>query len=89
MTAAPQDHSTQTDEQYLDALIANEGCDMDKTPGFRDFVLDLMATIGERPRAARASSVLSTTRRGMAREISPASSTIFRLAPSALARQAR
>lgn len=40
-----------TDETYLDALMAREGCDMDKTPGFRDWVLDLMATIGERPRA--------------------------------------
>lgn len=39
-----------SDETYLDSLMAREGCDMDKTPGFRDSVLDLMATIGERPR---------------------------------------
>lgn len=40
-----------TDEEYLDSLIKQEGCDMDKTPGFRDFVLDAMGVVGERPRA--------------------------------------
>ena len=38
-----------TDEQYIDWLFNEEPCD---TPGFRDFfLLELMATIGERPRA--------------------------------------
>ena len=40
-----------TDEQYIDALFAKEPCSYQDTPGFRDFLLELMATIGERPRA--------------------------------------
>lgn len=40
-----------TDEQYIDALFAKEPCGYQDTPGFRDFLLELMATIGERPRA--------------------------------------
>ena len=39
-----------TDEQYIDELFAREVVGMD-TPGFRDFVLDLMGMIGERLRA--------------------------------------
>ncbi len=40
-----------TDEQYIDWLFQQEPCGYEKTPGFRDFLLELMATIGERPRA--------------------------------------
>jgi hypothetical protein len=45
-----------TDEQYIDELFAREVVGMD-TPGFRDFVLDLMGIIGERPRAGDVSSM--------------------------------
>lgn len=38
------------DEQYLDELPDYKTCGMDKTPGFRAFMLDDVETIGERPR---------------------------------------
>lgn len=40
-----------SDEQYIDELFAREGLGWEKTPGFRDFVLDLMSETGTRPRA--------------------------------------
>ena len=48
---AAEDDVMMTDEQYIDALFTTEPCGYEKTPGFRDFLLELMATIGERPRA--------------------------------------
>lgn len=46
-----------TDEQYIDALFTTEPCGYEKTPGFRAFLLDAMAAIGERPRAGDVSSM--------------------------------
>jgi len=48
---------TWTDEQYIDWLFNEEPCGYQDTPGFRDFLLELMATIGERPRAGDVSSM--------------------------------
>jgi hypothetical protein len=59
-------NTEQTDEQYIDALIAEEGCDMEKTPGFRDWVLEAMAVIGERPRAGDLHSMHLAYQAGMA-----------------------
>lgn len=55
-----------TDEQYLDELIAKEGCDMGKTPGFRDMVLDMMGMLGERPRAGELHSMHMAYKAGLA-----------------------
>lgn len=46
-----------TDEQYIDDLFAKEPCGYENTPGFRSFLLDAMATIGERPRAGDVASM--------------------------------
>ena len=53
-----------TDEQYIDELFAREVVGMD-TPGFRDFVLDLMGMIGERPRAGDVCSMYLAYKAGM------------------------
>ena len=53
-----------TDEQYIDELFAREDVGMD-TPGFRDFVLDLMGMIGEQPRAGDVCSMHLAYRAGM------------------------
>lgn len=58
--------SKQTDEQYLDELMTRERCDMETTPGFRDFVLDVMAVIGERPRAGDLHSMHMAYKAGLA-----------------------
>ncbi len=54
-----------TDEQYIDALFTTEPCGYDKTPGFRAFLLDAMAAIGERPRAGDVASMHLAYRAGM------------------------
>ena len=46
-----------TDEQYIDWLFKQEPCGYQNTPGFRAFLLDAMATIGERPRAGDVASM--------------------------------
>ena len=46
-----------TDEQYIDSLFQQEPCGYQNTPGFRAFLLDAMATIGERPRAGDVASM--------------------------------
>ena len=46
-----------TDEQYIDWLFQQEPCGYQNTPGFRAFLLDAMATIGERPRAGDVASM--------------------------------
>lgn len=56
----------QTDEQYLDQLMARARCEMDTTPGFRDFVLDVMAVIGERPRPGDLHSMHMAYKAGLA-----------------------
>ena len=59
-----------TDEQYIDELFAREVVGMD-TPGFRDFVLDLMGIIGERPRAGDVCSMHLAYRAGMEQSQAP------------------
>ena len=59
-----------TDEQYIDELFAREVVGMD-TPGFRDFVLDLMGMIGERPRAGDVCSMHLAYRAGMEQSQAP------------------
>ena len=54
-----------TDEQYIDALFTTEPCGYEKTPGFRAFLLDAMAAIGERPRAGDVASMHMAYRAGM------------------------
>ena len=54
-----------TDEQYIDWLFQQEPCGYDKTPGFRAFLLDAMAAIGERPRAGDVASMHMAYRAGM------------------------
>ena len=46
-----------TDEQYIDWLFQQEPCGYQNTPGFRAFLLDAMAAIGERPRAGDVASM--------------------------------
>ena len=46
-----------TDEQYIDWLFKQEPCGYQNTPGFRAFLLDAMAAIGERPRAGDVASM--------------------------------
>ena len=46
-----------TDEQYIDWLFQQEPCGYQNTPGFRAFLLDAMAVIGERPRAGDVASM--------------------------------
>ena len=46
-----------TDEQYIDWLFQQEPCGYEKTPGFRAFLLDAMAAIGERPRTGDVASM--------------------------------
>ena len=46
-----------TDEQYIDWLFNQEPCGYQNTPGFRAFLLDAMAAIGERPRAGDVASM--------------------------------
>ena len=46
-----------TDEQYIDWLFQREPCGYQNTPGFRAFLLDAMAAIGERPRAGEVASM--------------------------------
>ena len=46
-----------TDEQYIDWLFQQEPCGYQDTPGFRAFLLDAMAAIGERPRAGEVASM--------------------------------
>ena len=53
-----------TDEQYINDLFAKEPCGYEKTPGFRAFLLDAMATIGERPRAGDVASMHMAYRAG-------------------------
>ena len=59
-----------TDEQYIDELFAREDAGMD-TPGFRDFVLDLMGMIGEQPRAGDVCSMHLAYRAGMEQSQAP------------------
>ena len=54
-----------TDEQYIDWLFKQEPCGYQNTPGFRAFLLDAMATIGERPRAGDVASMHMAYRAGM------------------------
>jgi hypothetical protein len=46
-----------TDEQYIDSLFQQEPCGYQNTPGFRAFLLDAMAAIGERPNACEVASM--------------------------------
>ena len=46
-----------TDEQYIDWLFQQDPCGYQNTPGFRAFLLDAMAAIGERPRAGDVASM--------------------------------
>ena len=59
-----------TDEQYIDELFAREDVGMD-TPGFRDFVLNLMGMIGEQPRAGDVCSMHLAYRAGMEQSQAP------------------
>jgi len=54
-----------SDEQFIDDLFAREGLGWEKTPGFRDFVLDLMSETGTRPRAGDVSSMHLAYRAGI------------------------
>ena len=46
-----------TDEQYIDWIFQQDPCGYQNTPGFRAFLLDVMAVIGERPRAGDVASM--------------------------------
>ena len=59
-----------SDEQYIDELFAREDVGMD-TPGFRDFVLNLMGMIGEQPRAGDVCSMHLAYRAGMEQSQAP------------------
>lgn len=63
-----------TDEQYIDDLFAKELCGYEKTPGFRAFLLDAMAMIGERPHAGDVASMHMAHRAGR-ESVSPLLST--------------